>query len=1069
MSSESEVLPPSLNRFEGRFATLLVISILAICFIVPEIIRKNTEIYPIIGGGIGAVSSLFVMVSHLSSPNKSGSTMVLLFWRAFGDFGLAVRFLATNGFNLMVCGALDCSIQNNLSSQSNCGFASFMLQFFEMASEGWFLCSGLDLYFSITQPFSNFKSRLPYYHLLVWTFAFVYSIPTIIDNRIFGYWYINESVTDTAFCWLQVSSTDANGSISYVPFLMLYIPLVVIFTICSAILVKAYLRLRQGIPLTVIHRMKILIANSINISICMSYWAVILACYGGAYLAWYNYENTLASLLFQGALYVLSSKGVTSILVYITIMNIKLSSNEPSYVSNPSNLSRISTNNMDRRHSSSATATEKLNNTDERLDLNNALRQEILHFATTGIRCSAKESESIKSNQSTTNIRISQDSTPTVSNRNQTNNGSLNIDGTTIHNNLTNNEHDQITLWFFIRLVFGFRREVMAINNMVLNTSRNYSIGSTVHIIKRQSVEPNPSSLSSSRLSQRITVLARDPNLSGSFKESNSGIALSSAVSSTSNDIGVRSSLAVINLDDQPTNNNVADNSRVDSIVYEKSDDNQNPTIFSNIKANIDWLIGRNQNIDSVEFTEYEPYYFRRIRLAAGVTDDDYIDAFKTTIKERLNDGGASGAFFFFSKDEVFLAKSCNESELDCLRSSARSFASYLESNNDSFICRIYGAYRLRIYNTSLHFFVMHNIFLNKERAVINEKYDIKGSWIARNATPPRDGQIVNCKNCEQKFIYHRNYNRKARTVSKVSSPSTIGSELGSSLVGTLSSLFRIRGSSNTTKSNQTQPNVESDSQENKCPFTVNRNHEPNITLKDNDLKYKIRLTQTTAFNLLNQLKKDAEFLYSIGVMDFSLLVGVHNTEYEVVPEDESTVRIITSIDDYKSKSDRKPSLNNPIKISNSSFIDDYDRNDVITTNDDGEQVQLTTSPLHIAKVQRLKSIKGSLTPTKSAYSPTSVDSKDTQRAQTRRLQVSRVVAPEAYYLGIIDYQQKWNFKKKLERFFKIHFKGADPDGLSAIEPSIYKDRFIKHIEDIIDLDDAHKELSRHNTIENIA
>eukprot|EP01035_Chromulina_nebulosa_P017917 gene17917-23537_t len=756
-------------------------------------------------------------------------------------------------------------------------------------------------------------------------------------------------------------------------------------------------------------------------------------------------------------------------------MNIKLSSNEPSYVSNPSNLTHasINNNNSDRRQSSSASASDKINNNEERLDLNNALRQEILHFATTGIRCSAKESESIKSSQSTTNIRISQDSTPIVSNRNPTSNGTLNIDGTTINNNLTNSEHDQITLWFFIRLVFGFRREVMAINNMVLNTSRNYSIGSTVHIIKRQSVEPNalsnPSNLSVSRLSQRVTVVARDANQSGSFRESNSGIALSSGLSSVSNDIGVRSSLAVINLDDQRTaNNNIVDNARVDSVVYETSNDNQNPTILGNIKANFDWLIGRSQNNDSVEFTEYEPYYFRRIRLAAGVTDDDYIDAFKTTIKERLNDGGASGAFFFFSKDEVFLAKSCNESELDCLRSSARSFASYLESNNDSFICRIYGAYRLRIYNTSLHFFVMHNIFLNKERAVINEKYDIKGSWIARNATPPRDGQIVNCKNCEQKFIYHRNYNRKARTVSKAPSQSIIGSDLGSSLVGTLSNLFRIRGSSNATQSNQAQVNVESDSQENKCTFTVNRNHEPNITLKDNDLKYKIRLTQTTAFNLLNQLKKDAEFLYSIGVMDFSLLVGVHNTEYEVVPEDETTVRIITSIDDYKSKSDRKPSLSNPIKISNSSFIDEFDHTDVLSTNDEGEQVQLTTSPLHIAKVQRLKSIKGGLSPTKSLYPPSSVDSKESQRAQTRRLQVSRVVAPEAYYLGIIDYQQKWNFKKKLERFFKIHFKGADPNGLSAIEPSVYKDRFIKHIEDIIDLDDAHKELSRQNTIENI-
>ncbi len=31
----------------------------------------------------------------------------------------------------------------------------------------------------------------------------------------------------------------------------------------------------------------------------------------------------------------------------------------------------------------------------------------------------------------------------------------------------------------------------------------------------------------------------------------------------------------------------------------------------------------------------------------------------------------------------------------------------------------------------------------------------------------------------------------------------------------------------------------------------------------------------------------------------------------------------------------------------------------------------------------------------------------------------------------------------QMERFFKINFKGADPEGLSAIEPEIYKERCV--------------------------
>jgi hypothetical protein len=58
--------------------------------------------------------------------------------------------------------------------------------------------------------------------------------------------------------------------------------------------------------------------------------------------------------------------------------------------------------------------------------------------------------------------------------------------------------------------------------------------------------------------------------------------------------------------------------------------------------------------------------------------------------------------------------------------------------------------------------------------------------------------------------------------------------------------------------------------------------HEPNLILKDNDIKYKIRLSLDDTMTLLRQIRLDAEFLYSLGIMDYSLLVGVHNTEYEV-------------------------------------------------------------------------------------------------------------------------------------------------------------------------------------------
>eukprot|EP00981_Chlorochromonas_danica_P001600 scaffold344_cov178-Ochromonas_danica.AAC.9 len=54
------------------------------------------------------------------------------------------------------------------------------------------------------------------------------------------------------------------------------------------------------------------------------------------------------------------------------------------------------------------------------------------------------------------------------------------------------------------------------------------------------------------------------------------------------------------------------------------------------------------------------------------------------------------------------------------------------------------------------------------------------------------------------------------------------------------------------------------------------------------------------------------------------------------------------------------------------------------------------------------------------------------------------VEGPGVFYFGIIDILQAWNWKKRLERFFKMYFKFRDGNGLSAINSKDYADRFFK-------------------------
>jgi hypothetical protein len=58
------------------------------------------------------------------------------------------------------------------------------------------------------------------------------------------------------------------------------------------------------------------------------------------------------------------------------------------------------------------------------------------------------------------------------------------------------------------------------------------------------------------------------------------------------------------------------------------------------------------------------------------------------------------------------------------------------------------------------------------------------------------------------------------------------------------------------------------------------------------------------------------------------------------------------------------------------------------------------------------------------------------------RLKVNRIVGPEAYYMGIVDFQQLYNLSKKAERFVKIRVKGDSAEGLSCLEPVAYRQRF---------------------------
>lgn len=64
------------------------------------------------------------------------------------------------------------------------------------------------------------------------------------------------------------------------------------------------------------------------------------------------------------------------------------------------------------------------------------------------------------------------------------------------------------------------------------------------------------------------------------------------------------------------------------------------------------------------------------------------------------------------------------------------------------------------------------------------------------------------------------------------------------------------------------------------------------MVLKDNDLNLKLRLDQTSAEMLANQIADDVAFLQSQKIMDYSLLLGVHRAKYRLVERQSSRVAL---------------------------------------------------------------------------------------------------------------------------------------------------------------------------------
>ncbi|GLD93833.1 hypothetical protein PINS_up002438 [Pythium insidiosum] len=172
-------------------------------------------------------------------------------------------------------------------------------------------------------------------------------------------------------------------------------------------------------------------------------------------------------------------------------------------------------------------------------------------------------------------------------------------------------------------------------------------------------------------------------------------------------------------------------------------------------------ISGDNDKNKFIKFWSFCTPSFRNIRLTYGISDAEYINMFGATTKERFSEG-RSGAFMFFTGDERLIVKTMSPEECNFLRKIAQNYEAYLVANRNTLLTRFYGCHAVSLYGKMYYFVVMANLFADTQ--VVHHRYDIKGSWVDRNAKVPKPGDKTTCRYCNASYTFGSTRNQVCGT-----------------------------------------------------------------------------------------------------------------------------------------------------------------------------------------------------------------------------------------------------------------------------------------------------------------
>jgi 1-phosphatidylinositol-4-phosphate 5-kinase len=336
------------------------------------------------------------------------------------------------------------------------------------------------------------------------------------------------------------------------------------------------------------------------------------------------------------------------------------------------------------------------------------------------------------------------------------------------------------------------------------------------------------------------------------------------------------------------------------------------------------------------------------------------------------------------------MVKSITIEEFKCLSRILPALNTYLTSEPRSFLARLLGAHSITIYNKQIYFVVMTNSLYTgsgRNSLKIHERYDLKGAWDNRNVRPLEPGTRAKCIHCNLPFV-----------------------------VGETRSVIGKAA---------------------QCPERpTGRDHEPSRLFLDNDLNRKVTLQVDLASRVKEQLTRDSQFLESQGLLDYSMLLGVHRRRCLLTSESLLMIPRSAVKTQFKHRSWnnlRNAAQQQPHQVLESKEDDDDDDDDDDHNHTNGQKTLPITIPLRKEETTS--------TPMQALRNSNARQSRHCRFGE-HTLQAAWVEGPALYWISIIDILQEWTWKKRLERIFKMIFRCKQSDGFCAVPPDEYGRRF---------------------------